>query len=450
MAIDDLVIWEGRPTAGADDNGGGFREGASGTDFSQQDAAENTYTDLVIDATTNTDMTSAAFPFAAADVGNIVNITSGTGWTVQRVEILSVASSVATCDKSLGTLGSTGGNGKKGGALSTIQKVLDQCTVDGMRAYIKASGTESISTVLTFPAGSAFSSINRLIGYTTTRGDEGRVTIQASAAITMMTMGVSGWHVENFLFDGNADTATEGVDSTTNYNAMINCEVKDINGLGIDGFANGCISRCEVSGCTEGIQPTSACTITYTWSHDNSSHGFNGANNCTFSKCLSTNNGGDGFRVSYSCLLENCVSHGNTTDGIDVTSSYPTMFYVSNCILDGNGGYGIRCLITNGDGQSFLLSHNAFRSNTSGNYVSGEIYGVNDIILTADPFTDAAADDYTLNDTAGGGAACRTAGFPGSLFGQTGYPDVGVYQHQDAAAGGPYGARTAFLPMGVG
>lgn len=51
----------------------------------------------------------------------------------------------------------------------------------------------------------------------------------------------------------------------------------------------------------------------------------------------------------------------------------------------------------------------------------------NETALTADPFTSSA--DLTLNNTAGGGAVVRGAGYPA-------YIDGGAWQHQDAAAGG--------------
>src|SRR5260370_4868451 len=106
MAFAGSVAWEVRPTAGSDSNGGGFdaTSATPGTDSSQQNAAQIAYTDLVIDGTTNTKCTSAANPFGAAHVGNIINVTSGTGFTVQRVQIMSVAGTTATVDKSLGTL----------------------------------------------------------------------------------------------------------------------------------------------------------------------------------------------------------------------------------------------------------------------------------------------------------------------------------------------------------
>ena len=74
MALAATTQWDVR-TTGDDTNGGAFNTASSGTDYSQQDAAQITYTDLVIGGT-NTQLTSAANPFTAAHVGNLVNVTS--------------------------------------------------------------------------------------------------------------------------------------------------------------------------------------------------------------------------------------------------------------------------------------------------------------------------------------------------------------------------------------
>src|SRR3990172_522671 len=101
MALPATTVWEVR-TDGNDANGGGFVTGASGTDRSQQAAAQIAYTDLVIGGTT-TELTSAAFPFSAAEVGNILNVTGGTGFTTGWYQVVSVAAGVATKDWSVGT-----------------------------------------------------------------------------------------------------------------------------------------------------------------------------------------------------------------------------------------------------------------------------------------------------------------------------------------------------------
>ena len=71
------------------------------------------------------------------------------------------------------------------------------------------------------------------------------------------------------------------------------------------------------------------------------------------------------------------------------------------------------------------------------------------IILSGDPYTNQGI-DYSLNNTAGAGAACRAAGFPGARTdgNNTGYGDVGAPQHQDA--GGTGGGRTPGIGKGIG
>lgn len=123
MAFAATVIWQSRPRAGNANNGGGFDpvSGTPGFDYSQQNSAQVTYTDLVIGAINTSTLTSAAHPFTAAHVGNIINITGGTGFTVQRVQVLSVTATVATIDVSAGTVSSTGGTGYLGGALNNAE-----------------------------------------------------------------------------------------------------------------------------------------------------------------------------------------------------------------------------------------------------------------------------------------------------------------------------------------
>src|SRR3990167_6148561 len=123
-AISAAVVWEVRTTGASTTAGCGFLTGASGTDRSQQDAAQTTFTDLVIGVTT-TELTSAGNPFGATDVGNTINITSGTGFTVGYYQVVSVSVVNATMDRSVGTGGSTGGNGILGGACSEANDALD-------------------------------------------------------------------------------------------------------------------------------------------------------------------------------------------------------------------------------------------------------------------------------------------------------------------------------------
>src|SRR5262245_41103158 len=101
------IAWECRADADSVQNGGGFVVGASGTDFSQQASAQHTYTDLVISAGDMKQLTSVARGFTSVDVGNIIRVTGGTGFTQGRYYIVSVSLGVATMDRNVGTLGST-------------------------------------------------------------------------------------------------------------------------------------------------------------------------------------------------------------------------------------------------------------------------------------------------------------------------------------------------------
>jgi hypothetical protein len=79
-------------------------------DFALVGATGTTYTDLVI-GSDNSTCTSAAQPFSSPlSVGQALVITSGTGWTVQTVTVLTVVGNVAHCNAPLGTSGSTGGH----------------------------------------------------------------------------------------------------------------------------------------------------------------------------------------------------------------------------------------------------------------------------------------------------------------------------------------------------
>src|SRR5207244_11903180 len=57
--------------------------------------------------------------FVAADVGNLIQITAGTGYTTGFYKIVSVASNAATLDRAPGAVGLTGGTWWEGGALAS-------------------------------------------------------------------------------------------------------------------------------------------------------------------------------------------------------------------------------------------------------------------------------------------------------------------------------------------
>lgn len=103
MAVNISTIWECRASgAGVSDNNGGGWNPLRVSTFSG--------TDLVVDGSLNTKVTSATHNFVAADVGCRLQITAGTGWTTGFYTVNSVAANAATLNASPAAVSTTGGS----------------------------------------------------------------------------------------------------------------------------------------------------------------------------------------------------------------------------------------------------------------------------------------------------------------------------------------------------
>lgn len=99
-ALNGVTNWELRGN-GNDTNGGGFALGVS-TNLSK--------TDLVVDATNNTQVTSATYVFTSADIGRWIQVTAGTNWRTGYYHVLSVSGVKATLNLSPAAVGTTAGS----------------------------------------------------------------------------------------------------------------------------------------------------------------------------------------------------------------------------------------------------------------------------------------------------------------------------------------------------
>lgn len=97
-------------------------------------------------------------------------------------------------------------------------------------------------------------------------------------------------------------------------------------------------------------------------------------------------------------MVRNCVIAKNGGTGIecDVTAAQGRILSIAQCLLTGNGGYGV-------DGKSgrVYLCGNRLRDNTSGNITSMGNYptDLNNYVTDSDDATeyvDAANDDYRI------------------------------------------------------
>ncbi len=156
--------------------------------------------------------------------------------------------------------------------------------------------------------------------------------------------------------------------------------------------------------------------------------------------CIVDSPADDGFYVSsYPTDIVGCTVHGSVA-GSGVRFTLPYGALASNCIFAANNQYGIECdsaqisapedfnaFYSNGVNETYRMTPNAG---------AAVHVGLHSVTLTGDPFTNAAGGDFSLNATAGAGAACRSTGFPGTLLDgvNIGYADIGALQHADPAS----------------
>jgi len=248
--------------------------------------------------------------------------------------------------------------------------------------------------------GSDPSSLKQVIQTTNARG----LQFDNASYITLRDL-----HIVTSTTNTNTAIASRGADKVFH-----NLKIDDSGGSAwYYGFTrngstpSGLLSEVRVLNCTnDGFSDIGNGPISGTFfncvSANNGASGIASSVPCEVINCLLYGNGSYGFKSTRNCLVSGCIIYGNTSDGVNVTG-YASV--ITDNIISSNGGYGI-----NADAEWQLGSvedRNAFYSNTSGS-LNNITAGSFDITLTADPFTDAASGDFTINETSGGGADLRT------------------------------------------
>lgn len=442
MAISANAVWEVR-TAGNDTNGGAFVTGASGSDYSQQDAKNTVGSDIsTTDAVANgtTTITSATANFDTTIVGNVIYLQGGTGsLAATRRQVTARASTTSiTVDASVAA--GTGITMNIGGALSSPGEV-GRNFVSGNTVHIK-SGTYTITTSSGNVSGGVFSKAGNagtIIGYDSSRNDYGTKPIITcnTTGVTMISLGASITNnlIANIAFDGASQGTSRGITGGTRLN-VYKCTFANFTSGGISGTANSSFAiDCYATGCatTVAFQNISCFGCV---AEGNTISGFS-QNNDLFINCIAANNSGassNGFTsASGSARCINCVAYNNGQHGFVQQSTSGVLI---NCIAEGNAGTGF--LGTTAEGNIWSNCA-AFNNGTDFNAGTGKNVTFNLITGSTSFFTNAAGDDFSLNNSAGGGADAREAGLPGAFEGfatTTSYLDIGAAQHQDSGGGG--------------
>jgi hypothetical protein len=327
--------------------------------------------------------------------------------------------------------------------------------VAGNTVYAKATATYTVTSSQTYGAAGTNALPIAYIGYTSARTDGGSVTVQQTGAST----GIALFHptggflrFANFIADSNAKTGGIGWSSdTAGTITLVNCQALNFTSQGFAIAVRTELLNCYASGgssaATAAFNITALSVLLGCTAAGNACPGFlynATASNTSgqFIRCISANNTGassDGFRNANlsAMLLFGCVAYANGRDGIlfDTTTvaTAGNQAVVLSCISVNNVGYGFNSNTVNfgAAALNLLLDYNAVYGNNSSGAQRNQVpTGSHDVTLSADPFTNGSGGDFSLTNAAGGGAACKAAGFPGAFNGiaTTGYADIGAAQ----------------------
>lgn len=474
LAISNKAVFELRPGAGNDLNSGGFVITAGGSDSSQQNSPQVTFngsTILAVTSGVSATITITGYTVLTTDVGNTLRIAGGTNFTAGLYQIISVNAGLNTwtLDRNCSSGVGAAMTGRMGGALATAAQFFADAaantTPGGYVGWI--TGTLTVTTTVTLNTnytnrvadGSTASTLGGLliIGYGSVRGDNGKCTwTTATNSIDLITFSSNSTNVNfyNFAFTTSAGTVGYGATITGGNNPrqtfFDNCSwtgfkrnfFADIgSGAAMSGLH---FRNCVVTACTtDGIVNNGLTVLVDCYVFSNTGDGVRLENGQSSSRgpliCIGStfyNNTGkgifwnsdsniataaDGISIIINC---NCVSNGS--DGFRATPATAGLpiFWLQNNIFYGNGGFGVNCSILYG---ALMGSTNAYGANTSGPYGGTFTALPGDVTLSGDPFNGRTTNDFSLNSTAGAGAACNSAGFPGVLQGGgTGFASIGA------------------------
>ncbi len=444
-------------TTGLDTNGGAFDAtvSAPGTDESQ--GAGTAITVTLVTGTTG--VCSITCTSTTHGPGNFIHIASGAGCTTGWFEVLSQAAGTITVDHTMGS-STNACVGTFGGSMLTLAAVITPAVAYNT-VYIQ-SGTYTITTDLNVGSTQALA----FTGYQTAHDDNPTGTNRP--LITTSTNSVSIFantgnnsSFANLRMSSTAGTPKYGLWAQSYYVhniTLLNVKMSGFS-VAISGdatpdfsFINLQLDNVEIDCGTTGILSTNGATLVNSYIHGCSGNGldtstketadFDDASGFFITHSVFANNNHalafSSGRTNHSALifLFNSTFYNSTSDHITLANQgaaiQAAVLLWENNIFDTSGGYVFNSSYS---GVQFQVSlrYNAYRANTSGlSNITLRTPEVAPITLTVDPFTNAAGGDFSLNNTAGGGAAVRAAGdfFPGGTT--TNYQDVGATQHSGA------------------
>lgn len=472
MALSSTGVLEVRvPGSGASDsNGGYFKTGASGTDWSVYDTPQYSPSGTLTSAGAGNVILYAA---ASSDmVGNGIQITGGTNFVAGLYEITAVSAGVSITVTGAAANACTGvgasGSGNIGGAFATPEGAA-AFAIAGNTIYIKSGTYSRTAAGATMTCDGSNTAFIRFVGYDTNRNihctDSSRplFTTPTGTSANGITLfagnGVTYVMFRNINFSHQATVRGNVWSNATAQTTPINyshCKfdgfVSYIASTGATANAHNNMTFwfCEFANFSASCHPQGLAlsTVAYccyihdgvSWVDNNQSSGGILAQNCTFDTLssyailITRATTSQPSINAYNNIFYNCTSGGIRLAGnAGIMPNSSNGFALFNNIFY-SSAYGVSCSNTQVINWS-ICAKNAFGNGTS-MLLNTSDTGEDLITLTADPFVDAPNGDFRLNNATGGGASLRQVGWPTSYPGglTTQKADVGPVQNPPTVA----------------
>lgn len=443
MATQATAQWWAR-AGGAETNGGGFDDGISGagTNYCDQDAAQLSLTDLACTAAAPTTLTSPTGGFTSAMIGNCVridasvtgtNFIDGYFWITGHTDTNTVTID-RTCNNGSDA---SSGTGKIGGAFAHpfinfanggtgTQPAVAAPQVGGNLINVRSGlnkAEPSTADAADWDFGTSYWTLparTKEAGFASFKGYNGRPKLEFQG----LCINSSSGYILNYLYmewDGTT-WASFGFPSPDCYafDCLFDSDGNDVTGC------NGTVINCKFrnsGSTTAGTKPAIALSIYAQRTHYNTIDSWRGP-------------GIQSTGSQMSELLLNVISNVGS-HALDLVGSSSTTFHgrvkgtsiynpggagirlgantvdfvVIDNIIEAAGDYGVEYVGGASADELAISSELFWARNAIYNSGTADYNGVNkpagDITLTASPFTNAAGGDFSINNTAGGGALCR-------------------------------------------
>ena len=449
-AISANSVWNVQSGATASNvNGCFFVTGASGTDRSQSNTPFATLTTLSVVSVTTTIITVSLtdYTVSATDVGNAFHEIGGTatdGW--YQITAVDTGANTWTVDRAIGTAGQTVA-GNMGGACNALTTAMLSPVITNNKVYVKCDGTYTTAANILLNG----SKNNILIqSYMTTQGDVGcRSTIQATAGsftiITLSDASMNGNTLDSFTLDCNNQTSSSALSGTSGTKMYRNIVSSTCRGTAVTVNSQSTCMYCTVTGQVTGISfqlsggsAGANCIFCYVTSPTSgTSHAFSMQLSSVCNFCIGIGHASaassDVFNSSASTII-NSIAYNAGRDGIRfVCSSNCNPDIVYNTIIETAVGSCINAVTADLVGS--MVDYNSVMCATDYTNISA---GANDVAPSASVFVSAGT-NFALNNTAGGGALLRGAGFPGDTGLGIGFMSMGPLQIQGGGGQRVYG-----------